>query len=306
MKYEIIIENSLKSTDLKRVRIKVDPSLVSQASDLSQCHGYEGYILAETGDVPKVLVMSPDGVSSVMDIPAQYLQLLLNDEESEALRAFKDYICQTCEMDPESPEAELLTNTQSIEEVEALLKQVGLTDDELKALYRNFIINDSIPVNEGAFTELLKKAGKATLKTVTSPAAWAKGAGSVISGLGGGVLAKPFTAAGNAMEKGYQAYGKEKINFIEKEFDRLQINNKDFIKWLINPTTAGLKPSLKFNVAAKRELLSFINNSKYDYSVNDILNVVERQKLNVSDFVKSANDYLKAVKQNIAANSSTT
>jgi hypothetical protein len=41
-----------------------------------------------------------------------------------------------------------------------------------------------------------------------------KGAGSVIGGLGGGVLAKPFTATGNAFEKGYQAYGKEKINFI--------------------------------------------------------------------------------------------
>jgi len=193
VKYEIIIENSLKQTALKRVRIKVDPKLVCQTEDLSQCDGYEGYILAETGDKPKVLVMSPDGVSSVMDIPQQFLQMLMSDEESEALRAFKGYICDICELDTSTPEAEILLSASTIEEVEAILKQVGLSDDELKVLYRNFIADSGDVVSEGVFSNLLNKA-QSTLK---NPAAYVKGVGNIAKVAGGvyGALIGPKGAA---------------------------------------------------------------------------------------------------------------
>ena len=228
MKYKLIIENNLKKTALKRVRIKVDPSLVCQTEDLSQCDGYEGYILAETGDVPKVLVMSPDGVSSVMDIPQQFLQMLMSDEESEALRAFKHYICDICELDTATPEAEILLNAASIEEVEAILKQTGLTDDELKVLYRNFIADSGDMVNEGVFSNLLSQAAtaskmgaKAVARTVTSPAALAKGIGSVINTIDpGNKIGGVISNLGNQLDSLYKSVKNQNVKDALKKLER--------------------------------------------------------------------------------------
>jgi len=189
--FKLLIENNLKKLNLKRVRIKVDPSLVFQAEDLSQCDGYEGYILAETGDVPKVLVMSPDGISSVMDVPQQFLQMLMSDEEEQILTDFKVYVCKICELDTTTPEAELFLSASTMEEIESILKQTGLTDEELKVIYRNFIINSDNIVNESLFGDLLNKAkstasnaGAATLRSAKNPTAWIKGASNVVKGAG--------------------------------------------------------------------------------------------------------------------------
>ena len=201
MNFELLIENNIKRLNLKRVRIKVDPSLVFQAEDLSQCNGYEGYILAETGDVPKVLVMSPDGVSSVMDIPQQFLQTLMSDEESEALRAFKNYICDICELDTTTPEAEILLNASTIEEVEAILKQVGLTDEELKVLYRNFITDDSYTVNEGVFSSLLNAAKTTAHAAARGTSVASKLAGGALKGTGAIYSALVDTKGGAAISK---------------------------------------------------------------------------------------------------------
>jgi hypothetical protein len=214
VKYELIIENNIKQTSLKRVRIKVDPSLVCQTEDLSQCDGYEGFILAETGDVPKVLVMSPDGVSSVMDIPQQFLQVLMSSEESEALKAFKEYICDICELDTTTPEASILLNAETVEEVESLLKQTGLTDDELRVLYRNFIADSGDIVNESMFKDLLNKAASATWKTVKSPAAWMKGVGNVINTIDpGNKIGAAATGVGNKLDQAYKKYERYKKDY---------------------------------------------------------------------------------------------
>lgn len=309
MKYEIIIENNLKQTALKRVRIKVDPSLVCQTEDLSQCDGYEGYILAETGDVPKVLVMSPDGVSSVMDIPQQFLQMLMSDEESEALRAFKQYICDICELDTTTPEAELLLSAPTIEEVESILKTVGLTDDELKVLYRNFI-SDNTTVNESLFSNLLNKAtaasksigaiaGKAATaagRSLKSPAAWSKGIGGALNVLGADVLAKPFTAAGNALDKGYKAYKAENINQLVDAFASKNIKPSNFVSWL-NSEPAALKtvqakPTVQMNAATRRDLE---RNKNYYTDIKDVYDTFVNNKLDLNKFMADANTYLNSV-----------
>lgn len=223
MKYELIIENSLKQTALKRVRIKVDPSLVYQTEDLSQCDGYEGYILAETGDVPRVLVMSPDGVSSVMDIPQQFLQMLMSDEESEALRAFKEYICTVCELDTSTPEAEILLNAPTIEEVEAILKQVGLTDDELKVLYRSFIADKGDTVNEGVFSNLLSQAATATkmgVKAAIKPSNIVKGVGKLYGAFVGKKGGAAIEGLGNSMASLYKTIKDQNIKDALKKLER--------------------------------------------------------------------------------------
>jgi len=315
VKYELIIENNLKKTALKRVRIKVDPSLVCQTEDLSQCDGYEGYILAETGDVPKVLVMSPDGVSSVMDIPQQFLQMLMSDEESEALRAFKEYICNICELDTATPEAGILLNATTIEQVEAILKQVGLTDEELKVLYRNFIIDSGSTVNEGVFSNLLNKAhqtavqfknsttgrllgkaGQAVATSAKSPGAWLKGAGNVYSALIGSKGGALFNKAGTAVQGVEKAYKVENINKLSEAFAAKKIKITDFVNWLDgNPNaikTVGVRPTLQLNVAVRRDIN---RGSQYYNDIRDLYDVIVRNKLDVNKFIADANNYLNSV-----------
>jgi hypothetical protein len=241
VKYDLIIENNLKTVSLRKVRIKVDPKLVSQEADLSKCDGYEGFILAETGDVPKVLVMSPDGVSSVMDIPQQFLQTMFGDEESQALTAFKEYICDVCELDMTTPEAEMILSANTIEEIESLLKTAGLLDDEIKVIYRNFIASSDDVVTEGAFSALLNRAAQ----TIT-PGAALKGIGNVARAAGGivkgaakayDVLGGGNTVIGGAGQKlgsAIQAPGK----FINKAVN----STREFIKKLKDE---GVKQAIK-------------------------------------------------------------
>ena len=241
MKYDLIIENNLKTVSLRKVRIKIDPKLVSQEADLSKCDGYEGFILAETGDVPKVLVMSPDGVSSVMDIPQQFLQTMFGDEESQALTAFKDYICDVCELDMTTPEAEMILSANTIEDIESLLKTAGLLDDEIKIIYRNFITDSDDVVTEGAFSALLNRAAQ----TIT-PGGVLKGIGNVARAAGGVVkgAAKAYdvlgggnTVIGSAGQKFgnvIQAPGK----FVNKAVD----STRTFIKKLKDE---GVKQAIK-------------------------------------------------------------
>jgi len=302
VKYELIIENNLKKTDLKRVRIKVDPSLVHQAEDLSQCNGYEGYILAETGDVPKVLVMNPDGVSSVMDIPQQFLQMLMSDEESETLRAFKEYICNICSIDTSTPEAELLLNAPAIEDVESILKTVGLTDDELKILYRNFISDNDGTVNEGVFTNLLNKAKQATAvkmigkrvdaakASIKDPGAWLRGAGKIASAYGGARI-------GGALQGLGQEYTNTKNKTIQQAFDNANLDVNKFRNWLINQPTdlpKKISPTTVTDTATKRELLNFGRGGYKNYGISDLTSSLQGHKVDMNKFNSDLNNYIKS------------
>jgi hypothetical protein len=168
VKYDFIIEQSLKSTSLKRVRIKVDPKFVNSEADLSNCDGYEGYVLAECGNVPKVLVISPefDNGMSVMDIPDQYLEVMPEDEDAYILNELKLFLLQQCNLDIDSPEAQSIITSASIEEVESALKSIGHNDDDVKVLYRKFILDENVNLfNEISIGNILKGVGRAALKT---------------------------------------------------------------------------------------------------------------------------------------------
>jgi len=211
VKYNFIIEHSLKTTSLKRVRIKVDPKFVNAEADLSNCDGYEGYVLAECGVMPKVLVVSPDfdnGVS-VMDIPGEHLEDIESNDEQGLLNQLKFFILQKRSLDINSPEAQLIISSNTIENLEAALKSTGVSDDEVKVLYRTFILDENVNLfNEISIGGILRGAGKVT-STV------AKGAGSVagFTGRAMGSLGYSNAAAGlGSIGSGLKGVG----SFIEK------------------------------------------------------------------------------------------
>jgi len=142
MKYDQVILESLQKVTLKKVRIKVDPISVSQSADLSNCNGYEGYVLAEDQEFTKVLVVVPDheGNMSVMDIPNEHLERLTNI--SDNLIALKEFILLALDISLDDPLIQILHAAESINDVEAFLRDRGLTDEDITNLYKYYIANE--------------------------------------------------------------------------------------------------------------------------------------------------------------------
>jgi hypothetical protein len=142
MKYNRIILESLQKVALKKVRIKVDPINVSQSADLSNCNGYEGYVLAEDQEITKVLVITPDQENdmSIMDIPNEHLEQLANINEN--LTALKEFILLALDIASDDPLIQNINACESIDDVEVFLKDRGLTDEDITNLYKYYIANE--------------------------------------------------------------------------------------------------------------------------------------------------------------------
>lgn len=142
MKYNRVILESLQKVSLKKVRIKVDPISVSQSVDLSNCNGYEGYVLAEDQKFTKVLVVVPDheGNMSVMDIPNEHLEKLVNINDN--LKSLKEFILLSLDVAIDDPLCQNLQTAESIDDVEVFLKDRGLADEDITNLYKYYIANE--------------------------------------------------------------------------------------------------------------------------------------------------------------------
>lgn len=141
MKYNKIILENLQKVALKRVRIKVDPASIGVAEDLTRCNGYEGYVLAETAESMKVLVVipGPEGNTSVVDVPLEYLELLLQNLNNIKMDSFKNFIVSALEVAEDDPIIQQIHACESIDDIEVFLKDRGLDQDEIAKLYKYYI-----------------------------------------------------------------------------------------------------------------------------------------------------------------------
>jgi hypothetical protein len=144
MHYDRIIQESLKKTALKRIRIKVDPALVNASADLTGLDGYEGYVLEECMGKMKVLVLTPD--MPIHDIPEEYIQMLSTQHDADVFEEFKAFAIKNLIQDgmPEnSPTLQQVRNSSCLNDIEQYLKQSGFTGERLSDMYRDFITNDN-------------------------------------------------------------------------------------------------------------------------------------------------------------------
>lgn len=144
MHYDRIIQESLKRTALKRIRIKVDPALVNASADLTGLDGYEGYVLEECMGKMKVLVLTPD--MPIHDIPEQFIQMLSTQHDADVFEEFRAFAIKNLIQDgmPEnSPTLEQVRNSSCLNDIEQYLKQSGFTGERLADMYRDFITNDN-------------------------------------------------------------------------------------------------------------------------------------------------------------------
>lgn len=146
MGFHKIIKESLKTTQLKKIRIKTDPSMVLGNVDFRDIAGYEGYILSEGLNSLKILVLNPE--MTVADIPEEVIEYIATDSNCNMLEDFKVF-AKSCllreknkkENDPAYANVDQCT---CLEDVEVFLKQNGFTENELNLMYRNFIMNENV------------------------------------------------------------------------------------------------------------------------------------------------------------------
>jgi len=141
MGFHKLLNESLRITNLKRIRIKTDPSCVANTEDFTDVKGYEGYILRECMGKLRVLVLAPD--MPIMDIPPEMLEHINDERGADMLVEFKEYakkyMTAVKKKQLDDPVYANIDNSSEYRDVEVFLKQNGLTEQELNDLYRGFI-----------------------------------------------------------------------------------------------------------------------------------------------------------------------
>lgn len=149
MGFHSILNESLKNTRLKRVRVKTDPSCVADNIDFRNIAGYEGYIISEHNKNIKILVLNPE--MSIADVTDDMIEYIANDNtfcQNTVLDDFKSMAKNALVREKNKKENDPvfgnIDNCNSIDDLEVFLKQNGFTELELNDLYRKYITDENI------------------------------------------------------------------------------------------------------------------------------------------------------------------
>lgn len=115
---------------LKKIRIKVDP-IYSSYTNFRNINSYEGYVVTETLNELKIMVIKP-GLPIIMMPKAG----LLSDDK---LDVFKNYLIRALELEEGTPLYSQILNSTHLEDIEIFLKQAGRQETDIVELYRNYI-----------------------------------------------------------------------------------------------------------------------------------------------------------------------
>ena len=149
MGFHSIMNESLKTTKLKRVRVKTDPSQVSDNIDLRNIAGYEGYIIAEKQNVVKILVLNPE--MTIADVTDDMIEYIANNDQicqTSYLEDFKvlakNALVKEKNKKESDPSFANIDNCNNIDDLESFLRQNGFSELELNDLYKSYITNEEI------------------------------------------------------------------------------------------------------------------------------------------------------------------
>ena len=152
MKFKRLFENAVKSVNLQKVRIKVDP-MWSEKLGIMNSPYYEGYVLQECPgskmDFKVFIVNSPAGIDPIQTVSKAHIEPveIENQQESEKttkfnvsrLSVFKKHLVEKLKelgKDLESADVQQAITSNDISFIETYLKQMGLNDDDILNLYR--------------------------------------------------------------------------------------------------------------------------------------------------------------------------
>jgi len=137
-KFNSLLENHLKSTDLLRIRVKFDP-----ANEQDQRREYVGYVLEEDG-AGGVIAIVPDMGADSMSLSSDQFEVdNQSDCASDPLSRFKkhlvDFLMARGYHDQVSDNMEVIVNANHPIELEKVLKTCGCDGGVVLDMYRDFV-----------------------------------------------------------------------------------------------------------------------------------------------------------------------
>lgn len=143
VKYTDFILENLKKTSLKRIRVKVDPALVTAGTDFSRVDGYEGYVLEEGKGHLKILIINPE--LGIEDIPIEFIEAIADQADYDSFCLLKEYIIKKLINDGKAENDPILMQIEQsdcLNSIEQLISQYGYSGDKLAELYKGFLTDD--------------------------------------------------------------------------------------------------------------------------------------------------------------------
>lgn len=137
-KFNSLLENHLKTTDLLRIRVKFDP-----ANECDVRREYVGYVLEEDGAGGVIAIVPDIGASSMSLSPDQFEMDSDVECSPDPLSRFKkhlvDFLMTRGYHDKVSDHMEVIINSKNIIELERVLKSCGCNGNIVLDLYRDYI-----------------------------------------------------------------------------------------------------------------------------------------------------------------------
>ena len=131
------MENTIKSSQLTRVRLKVDPAFCN-GGEIQKYQGYEGYIIAEDGDQVRVyLECGGECTGMVVTVPSSMIDMEqgLSPLEKLKITALRTLL-QSQKITREHALVQMIVSANSPEALESFLSEAGLTERDLLSIYK--------------------------------------------------------------------------------------------------------------------------------------------------------------------------
>jgi hypothetical protein len=152
VKFLSLLENAVKSINLQKVRIKVDP-MWSEKLGIMNSPYYEGYILQECPnskmEFKVFFVNTPAGINPIQTVSKSHMEPIDVETPQEVektskfngsrLSVFKKHLVEKLKelgKDVESADVQQAISSTDIGFIETYLKQMGLNDEDILNLYR--------------------------------------------------------------------------------------------------------------------------------------------------------------------------
>jgi hypothetical protein len=134
VKFNNTIKNSLPSFGLKRIRLKCDP-LNREHDQYKAYSSYEGYVLEENDKTISVFIVNaPEELDPFVKLPQNMIQ------KDDKLAGIKEHLIASIEGEAMGVAVRMIGQLNDLTSIEAILKDNGLTDRDLKEIYREYIL----------------------------------------------------------------------------------------------------------------------------------------------------------------------
>lgn len=140
-KFHTVLENALKDTGLRKVKLKVDPLFCSK-EQITKYEGYEGYVLAEDkGTVQFYVECGCEEDGMVISVPSAMVNLAQSLSPLEQLKLHAlEFFKQNKGLEKEDTLAAIIASAPTHESLEAFLYNNGCAESELLDIYRSFFV----------------------------------------------------------------------------------------------------------------------------------------------------------------------